>query len=64
MPVTAVPVPDNFVTVRAGNVDSFINFFFTAHHQFLTIGTTYFLRSYFHDQFLKLTDLSNSELTV
>ena len=49
MPVAAVPMPDNFIAVRAGNIDSFINFFFTAHDQFLTVGTTRFLGSYFHD---------------
>ena len=49
MPVTAVPMPDNFITARAGHVDSFINFFFIAHDQFQTVGALNFLSSYFHD---------------
>jgi len=42
MPVAAVPMPDNFIAVRAGNIDSFINLFFTAHHQFFTVGQRIF----------------------
>jgi len=48
MPVAAVPEPDNFITVRASYFNGFIDGFFTAHYQLLTVGTTYFLRSYFH----------------
>ena len=48
MPVAAIPVPDDLITVRASDVDVIIGRFFTAHDQFQTIGTKYFFSGYFH----------------
>jgi hypothetical protein len=53
VPVDAVPEPDNFITGRTSDFDTFISYFLAAGNQFLTIGTKKFFTIYSHYKFLK-----------